>query len=235
MVRNLYKPKLWTKQEDDVLKKIVQKLGSKKWKASSQAFNSTLNLARTSKQCRDRWSNYLKGCKTSSFTDNEVTTMVKYYDIYGTKWAKISRHLKGRTENQVKNFFYSTIRRNIRRFNKHKKESEQICLVSIDLLKNLEIRHILLARKETSRKSLMKKKFSQEAKEFIEKCCKKKELNEQESISGDIENDYIYNTSPLLYMDESMSNQDTYFIKECESVGQVFPEYTLALEFEYYK
>jgi hypothetical protein len=30
---------------------------------------------------------------------------------YGSSWSKIAKHLEGRTENSVKNRFYSTVRK----------------------------------------------------------------------------------------------------------------------------
>jgi len=35
----------------------------------------------------------------------------------GNKWAVIASHLKGRTDNNVKNYFYSTLRKSLRKLN----------------------------------------------------------------------------------------------------------------------
>lgn len=35
----------------------------------------------------------------------------------GNKWSKIAQHLSGRTDNNVKNYFYSSLRRAVRKLN----------------------------------------------------------------------------------------------------------------------
>ena len=35
----------------------------------------------------------------------------------GNKWSRIAQKLTGRTDNNIKNFFYSTLRRAIRKLN----------------------------------------------------------------------------------------------------------------------
>ena len=46
------------------------------------------------------------------------------YQTYGSKWALIAKFLPGRTENSIKNRFYSTIRK----MNNQKKETERYSL-----------------------------------------------------------------------------------------------------------
>jgi hypothetical protein len=47
--------------------------------------------------------------------ENEI--LFKYHGLLGNKWAKIATFLKGRTDNCVKNHFYSTLRRGMRIIN----------------------------------------------------------------------------------------------------------------------
>ena len=35
----------------------------------------------------------------------------------GNKWAEIASNMKGRTDNNVKNYFYSTLRKSLRKLN----------------------------------------------------------------------------------------------------------------------
>ena len=38
--------------------------------------------------------------------------------MYGNKWKSIAQHLKGRTDNDIKNKFYSSMRKKLRKINK---------------------------------------------------------------------------------------------------------------------
>jgi hypothetical protein len=77
---------------------------------------------RSGKQCRERWCNSLcPGVKKGNWTSDEDYMIFKLFSEYGSKWAKISSFLKGRTENSIKNRFYSTLRRLA--YEKQKKEN----------------------------------------------------------------------------------------------------------------
>ncbi|CAI5997248.1 unnamed protein product, partial [Closterium sp. NIES-64] len=75
-------------------------------------------LRRSGKSCRLRWVNQLKpglqryggkGCKR--FTEQESNIVLALQETLGNKWAQIARHLPGRTDNDVKNFWNLHLKR----------------------------------------------------------------------------------------------------------------------------
>lgn len=66
---------------------------------------------RTGKQCRERWMNTLDpNVRIGRWSDEEEYQIFKKFSIYGSKWAKIAKEIPGRSENSIKNRFYSTLR-----------------------------------------------------------------------------------------------------------------------------
>lgn len=97
----------WLKFEDELLIKWVSLNGPTAWHKCSETVGT-----RTSKQCRDRWvhSKDPKILKIK-WTDIEDYVIFKIYNKMGSKWTYISKLLPGRSENNVKNRFYSIIRK----------------------------------------------------------------------------------------------------------------------------
>ena len=63
----------WTEEEDQMLRDLVEKHGTKKW-----SFISTLFENKGSKQCRRRWQNKLSmDAKNTSWTDEEDDILLK--------------------------------------------------------------------------------------------------------------------------------------------------------------
>jgi hypothetical protein len=56
--------------------------------------------------------------------------------VTGNKWSEIAKHLPGRSENSIKNFFYSRIRKLIRQYNKKNPDSEKITQSVKQILKD---------------------------------------------------------------------------------------------------
>lgn len=97
----------WTIEEDKKLLEWVKMEGPRKWSQCSDFITG-----RSGKQIRERWANTLNPSVTKgNWTEEEDAVIFKSFAILGSKWAQIALHLPGRTENSIKNRFYSTLRR----------------------------------------------------------------------------------------------------------------------------
>ncbi|KAM0752978.1 hypothetical protein T439DRAFT_286847 [Meredithblackwellia eburnea MCA 4105] len=91
----------WTKEEDDKLKLLVDRYGSEKWVAIASEMNS-----RSGKQCRERWHNHLDpSIKKGDWTPEEEELIYTLYAKWGSRWAEMAKHLPGRPDNAIKNFW----------------------------------------------------------------------------------------------------------------------------------
>ena len=94
---------LWDESEDRLLRKWVETKGTCKWSECAALIPS-----RTGKQCRERWSNSLAAdIKLGEWSLAEDQVLFDMYCTVGSKWTDIARKLPGRTENSIKNRFYS--------------------------------------------------------------------------------------------------------------------------------
>jgi hypothetical protein len=97
----------WRLDEDKKLIEWVKLEGPHKWSQCAE-----LILGRSGKQCRERWFNTLNpDVKKGNWSAKEDYNIFYLFAEYGSKWSKIAMHFPGRTENSVKNRFYSTLRR----------------------------------------------------------------------------------------------------------------------------
>jgi hypothetical protein len=107
-------------QEDTAIAALVLELGCKSWISVSQVLVKRFGLKdRSAKQCRERWHNHLNPAVSKApWTLEEELLIVQELELYGNRWADIARLLPGRTDNAVKNHYYSTIRRKTRQIRK---------------------------------------------------------------------------------------------------------------------
>uniref|UniRef100_A0ACD5UEW2 Uncharacterized protein n=1 Tax=Avena sativa TaxID=4498 RepID=A0ACD5UEW2_AVESA len=104
----------WTEEEDRALVEHIQRRGGNvgSWRGLPKA--SGLN--RCGKSCRLRWTNYLRpDIKRGNFTDDEERLIISLHAALGNKWSTIATHLEGRTDNEIKNYWNTHIRKKLLR------------------------------------------------------------------------------------------------------------------------
>ncbi|CAH2038533.1 unnamed protein product [Thlaspi arvense] len=78
-------------------------------------------LLRCSKSCRLRWTNYLRpGIKRGNFTPHEEGMIIHLQALLGNKWASIASYLPQRTDNDIKNYWNTHLKKKL-----NKSESEE--------------------------------------------------------------------------------------------------------------
>lgn len=100
----------WTPEEDEKLIDYITKHGEGSWRTLAKR----AGLNRCGKSCRLRWTNYLRpDIKRGKFTEEEERIIINLHSVLGNKWSKIAAHLPGRTDNEIKNFWNTHIRKKL--------------------------------------------------------------------------------------------------------------------------
>jgi transcription factor MYB, plant len=75
-------------------------------------------LKRTGKSCRLRWLNYLRpDLRRGNITAQEQLLILELHSRWGNRWSKIARHLPGRTDNEIKNYWRTRVQKHARQLN----------------------------------------------------------------------------------------------------------------------
>ncbi|XP_042033518.1 myb-related protein 306-like [Salvia splendens] len=100
----------WTPEEDIILVSYIQEHGPGNWRAVP----SNTGLLRCSKSCRLRWTNYLRpGIKRGNFNEQEEKMIIHLQALLGNRWAAIASYIPQRTDNDIKNYWNTHLRKKL--------------------------------------------------------------------------------------------------------------------------
>ncbi|XP_030476248.1 transcription factor MYB1-like [Syzygium oleosum] len=96
----------WTAMEDKILTGYIKANGEGKWRNLPKK----AGLRRCGKSCRLRWLNYLRpDIKRGNITLDEEELIIRLHNLLGNRWSLIAGRLPGRTDNEIKNYWNTTI------------------------------------------------------------------------------------------------------------------------------
>ncbi|KAI3923939.1 hypothetical protein MKW98_012728 [Papaver atlanticum] len=140
----------WTPAEDRLLASYIKHHGPGNWRSVP----TNAGLLRCSKSCRLRWTNYLRPeIKRGNFTELEEKKIITLQSLWGNKWAAMASHLPQRTDNDIKNYWNTHLKKKLtKKFHSHHLGSSSTSFhfsnkdyssISFDRTRNLECDHHL--------------------------------------------------------------------------------------------
>ena len=120
----------FSKEEDQLLIKLVKELGNSQWNEISTHF-----IDKNARQCRVRFKKYLDpSINNNRWTTEEDSLLLDLVEKNGKKWSKLIFHFKNRTDINIKHRFKLLERKKIKNntFNNIQKEKKNIIPSIID-------------------------------------------------------------------------------------------------------
>ncbi|KAE9616705.1 putative transcription factor MYB-HB-like family [Lupinus albus] len=101
----------WSTEEDSKLKEYIDKHGTG---GNWISLPHKAGLKRCGKSCRLRWLNYLRpNIKHGEFSDEEDMIIFSLYVNIGSRWSIIAAQLPGRTDNDIKNYWNTKLKKKL--------------------------------------------------------------------------------------------------------------------------
>uniref|UniRef100_A0A7N0UM95 Uncharacterized protein n=1 Tax=Kalanchoe fedtschenkoi TaxID=63787 RepID=A0A7N0UM95_KALFE len=101
----------WSPEEDAKLKSYIEQNGTG---GNWIALPHKIGLKRCGKSCRLRWLNYLRpNIKHGGFSEEEDNIICSLYISIGSRWSIIAAQLPGRTDNDIKNYWNTRLKKKL--------------------------------------------------------------------------------------------------------------------------
>ncbi|KAL6597384.1 hypothetical protein ACP70R_046824 [Stipagrostis hirtigluma subsp. patula] len=105
---------LWSPGEDERLYSQITNYGVGTWSSVAEL----AGLKRSGKSCRLRWMNYLQpDLRKEPISKQEEDLIISLQKLLGNRWSAIAARMPGRTDNEIKNYWNSRIRKRLQRKN----------------------------------------------------------------------------------------------------------------------
>ncbi|PQM37815.1 transcription repressor MYB6 [Prunus yedoensis var. nudiflora] len=110
----------WTALEDQTLTDYIRAHGEGKWRKIPKE----AGLKRCGKSCRLRWLNYLRpDIKRGNITQEEEDLIIRLHKLLGNRWSLIAGRIPGRTDNEIKNYWNTTLGKKVNCTDQQTKQS----------------------------------------------------------------------------------------------------------------
>ena len=97
----------WTPKENELLRKAVERLGTKHWTEIAKIIPG-----RTARRCREHWNACLNpNLNKGPWTPEEDRIIIESQKKLGNQWKKIALFLQGRSDYMVRNRWHNTLQK----------------------------------------------------------------------------------------------------------------------------
>jgi len=105
----------WKKEHDTHLKNLIATYGTRNWQIVVESFNSKFpGFEKTVYQCKNRWHCVIEyNSKRHPWDEADRANLLLAHKKYKNRWSEIATLLKKRSNNRIKNRFYSLFRKTI--------------------------------------------------------------------------------------------------------------------------
>ncbi|XP_074587316.1 uncharacterized protein LOC141843175 [Curcuma longa] len=110
----------WSADEDKILAEHVRTHGEGRWGRVPKR----TGLNRCPRSCRLRWLNYLRpDIKRGNISKEEEDLIIRLHNLLGNRWSLIAGRLPGRTDNEIKNYWNTVLKKKKKQLKVHSVES----------------------------------------------------------------------------------------------------------------